>query len=547
MNNDVSTPSLMDQLKHSLSLSSPNRALRALIFEYALVSAFIGLNPFPGLFSVSLVLVGIVTFLLMRAIGKRQGYPNGQDILAIAGNLFGGLGAFIMASLAWLTFILLGIYAPAIKPLALSAAYFTFTWIAGQATNQYYATGKAKETQVLESIPEEKQLQIAVGSTDLKRRRILMGLVATGSLITVLHEAFRLREIRFEQIMLSRAARESDTYVNEYLQKAFTSDTVSVEKIQAIKDSIRLTPPNIPYNRDISKKLIRFNRLGTEQYLTGTIVNGYEGEVQTLPSFEPALMSEYTQVGSIIGPEEATTTQKVEVGDTPDETPFIADPLRENLDQLQSIVEGVAGQVVVLKWLNPVYWGFVLTSPDHSVIVFRGTQQTSEWVQNAMARQTFPSPLSSFEFQGKVHKGFATIYSSIADQVVELAKQLDPSRPVYITGHSLGSSIATLAAMDIALRVPTLKDQIQLYSYAGPRVGDITFAETHSQLVPNSYRVVNVADAIPTAPPTLVGNLIYAHTGQLWTFVDYSGDVILGHFVSVYKSAVDQDKEQLAS
>lgn len=547
MNNDASTPSLIDQFKHSFWLSSPNRVLRALIFEYALVSAFIGLTPFPGLFSVSLVLVGIVTFLLMRAIGKRQGYPNGQDILAIAGNLFGGLGAFIMASLAWLTFILLGIYAPAIKPLALSAAFFTFTWIAGQATNQYYATGKAKEPQVIESISEEKRLQIAGGGTDLKRRRILMGLVATGSLITVLREAFRLRQIRFEQIILSRAARESDTYVNEYLQKAFTSDTVSVEKIQAIKNSIHLVPPKVPYNRDISKKLIRFNRLGTEQYLTGTIVNGYDGEIQTLPSFEPALMSEYTQVSSIIGSEEATTTQKVEVGDTSDEPPFIADPLRENLDQLQSIVEGVAGQVVVLKWLNPVYWGFVLTSPDHSVIVFRGTQQTSEWVQNAMARQTFPSPLSSFKFQGKVHKGFATIYSSIADQVVELAKQLDPSRPVYITGHSLGSSIATLAAMDIALRVPTLKDQIQLYSYAGPRVGDITFAETHSQLVPNSYRVVNVADAIPTAPPTLVGHLIYAHTGQLWTFVDYSGDVILGHFVSVYKSAVDQDKEQLAS
>ncbi|MGK7936357.1 MAG: hypothetical protein AB4206_11275 [Xenococcaceae cyanobacterium] len=65
-----------------------------------------------------------------------------------------------------------------------------------------------------------------------------------------------------------------------------------------------------------------------------------------------------------------------------------------------------------------------------------------------------------------------------------LAKQLEPTIPCYITGHSLGAAVATLVAMEIAQQVPQLKDQIQLYTFAGPRVGSPKFVQAHSQLIP---------------------------------------------------------------
>ena len=284
--------------------------------------------------------------------------------------------------------------------------------------------------------------------------------------------------------------------------------------------------------------------MGTEQYLTGTIVTNYDGAIADLPSYEP-ILENYTQVATLTGPEEATTKRQLEI---PAEEPDIAilqnDPLRENLNQIEDAVKQIGGQVVTVKWLNPVYWGFVLRSPDNSIISFRGTQQTNEWVQNVLVEQIEHSELSDFEFQGKVHRGFATLYSPIAQQVIEAARKLDPSRPIYITGHSLGASLATLAAMDLAMQLPELREQLRLYTYAGPRVGNVEFAEAHSRLVPNNYRIVNMADSVPTAPPTTVGKLVFAHAGQAWGFVDYSGDLFLGHFVSVYRKAVDAEQEQ---
>ncbi|MDY7020014.1 MAG: hypothetical protein SWJ54_01465 [Cyanobacteriota bacterium] len=545
MNDNIS--GFIEQVKQSFELRSPHQDIRILIFEYALIAALIGFNPFPNLFSFSLILIGILCFKMMRDIGRKWGYPKGQDILAIAGNLAGGLGAFTVACLAWGFMIIAAIYFPVLKSFSLAAAYATFTWIIGQATHQYYATGKATETSNESQMTQSLGIasQVAGGGGSLKRRNILYGLLVASSILTGLQTYSEQQQFKREQARLSQLARESDAYIEQYLEQAFTGDTASTEKIQAIKEATNILPPTVPYDREISKLLIRCNRLGTEQYLTGTIVTDYDGSIINLPSYDPRL-DRYTRVATLRGPEEATTKRKLEIPD-PESTVSLLqpDPLRENLDQIEDLVKEVGGQAVTVKWLNPVYWGFVLRSPENSIIAFRGTQQVNEWVQNILAQQVRHTELSLFEFQGQVHRGFATLYSPISRQVIAAARELDPSRPIYITGHSLGASLATLAAMDLAIQVPELKDQLRLYTYAGPRVGNVEFAEAHSRLVPNSYRVVNMADSVPTAPPTTIGKLVFAHSGQVWTFVDYSGDLFLGHFVSVYKKAVDTEQEQL--
>jgi triacylglycerol lipase len=544
MNDNFSA--FLKQVKQRFELRSPSPEIRKLIFEYTLIAILIGLNPFPHLLSFSLILVGLLSLKMMRDIGRKWGYPKGQDILAIAGNLAGGLGAFVMACLVWGLEIVASIYFPVLQSFALAAAYGTFIWIVGQATHQYYATGKAREARDESQMSDSVGIasQIAGGGGSMKRRNMLYGLLAVSTFFTGLNTHIKQQEFRAEQAKLSQLARESDAYVNQYLEQAFTSDTAGTEQIQAIKAATDLLPPTVPYDREMSKLLIRCNRLGTEQYLSGTIVTDYDGSIRNLPSYDDRL-NRYTRVATLRGPEEATTKRKLEIPDEGSQDTLLQpDPLRENLDQVENIVKQVGGQAITVKWLNPVYWGFVLQSPENSIIAFRGTQQTSEWIQNVLAQQVQHNDLSQFEFEGKVHRGFATLYGPIADQVIEAAQQLDSSRPIYITGHSLGASLANLAAMDVAIRLPELRNQLRLYTYAGPRVGDVAFAEAHSRLVPNNYRVVNMADSVPTAPPTSIGRLVFAHAGQAWTFVDYSGDLFLGHFVSVYKKAVDAEQEQ---
>nr|MBA3923579.1 lipase family protein [Nostocaceae cyanobacterium] len=108
---------------------------------------------------------------------------------------------------------------------------------------------------------------------------------------------------------------------------------------------------------------------------------------------------------------------------------------------------------------------------------------------------------------------------------------------------SLGSALATLAAFDLALNVPQLKPQIRLYTYAGPRIGNPNFAQLHSQMVPNSYRISNLADLVPLSPPTVFRKDVYVHVGQSWSFVTQFGDILPNHAVDTYRAAVDNEVE----
>ena len=78
-------------------------------------------------------------------IGKLWRFRRGQDLLAIAGVWFGGLGAAAMSFTAWLTLSGLGVVIPAVKGLALAAALFTLAWGLGQAVNQFYASSDHQE------------------------------------------------------------------------------------------------------------------------------------------------------------------------------------------------------------------------------------------------------------------------------------------------------------------------------------------------------------------------------------------------------------------
>lgn len=157
---------------------------------------------------------------------------------------------------------------------------------------------------------------------------------------------------------------------------------------------------------------------------------------------------------------------------------------------------------------NPIM-GFVgrNDATQTAIVSFRGTETPEDWLKDFDA---LALPFPDIPTAGLVHQGFDAVYQTIRDSViagVDAAKVNATS--MWITGHSLGGAIAILAAIDFAKNaVPPLVSQ--LYTFAGPRVGDDTFKALFDATVPVCYRVVNRWDIVPQLPPPP----LFIHTGQ---------------------------------
>jgi len=370
-----------------------------------------------------------------------------------------------------------------------------------------------------------------------RRRQILLagltfGLVATGT---------RNYQRQRTQSKLEALAREkSQTNLQTNLKETFEADAKKINQTREIQASLKLTPPKVAYERGISKQLIQCSKLGTQQYLAGKVNPSFNGSIQSLPAYTTQLNG-YTQIASFKGLEDVRSSETVEV-DVPGPNhsqPATQDPVENNLDNAQSEIGQTVTQAVKINQLIPVYFGFVLTSKTANIIIFRGTQRTTEWIGDIILFQRNYEGFAN----SKIHSGFADIYKKLAQQTREIASQLNPSLPCYISGHSLGSALATLAAVDLALKVPKLKEQIRLYTYGGPRVGNPNFAQMHSKIVPNSYRIFNLSDSIPLSPPTVFRKDVYVHVGQEWSFLTQYGDILPNHAVDTYRAAINKEVE----
>ncbi|WP_053374164.1 lipase family protein [Paenibacillus sp. FJAT-27812] len=161
-------------------------------------------------------------------------------------------------------------------------------------------------------------------------------------------------------------------------------------------------------------------------------------------------------------------------------------------------------------------FGFVLTSERASVLAFRGSGSAVDWVSDFIAQQTTYRPVKN---TGLTHKGFTDIYMSARTQIFEILKQLPPDRPLFITGHSLGGALATLASIDLALNSEFTPI---VYTFGAPRVGDPKFASSYNAAVATHWRFQNEFDIVPHLP-----TLVYQspNTKQTYYYMHVKGEV----------------------
>jgi predicted lipase len=158
------------------------------------------------------------------------------------------------------------------------------------------------------------------------------------------------------------------------------------------------------------------------------------------------------------------------------------------------------------------FFGFILrgTKEDSNkiYIVFRGTSEKTEWLQNCKIEQVGFSDKDKDKI--KVSKGFKDVYScptdtsiakqtSISKQLKDQLGKLDPSTidSIIITGHSLGGAIASFAALETREIFKNIEPI--LYTFASPRVGNENFANSFTNM-PQCFRVFNTEDIVPNVP-----------------------------------------------
>lgn len=170
---------------------------------------------------------------------------------------------------------------------------------------------------------------------------------------------------------------------------------------------------------------------------------------------------------------------------------------------------------------------YLIGRDDVVIAVFRGTQVpkpggTADPVRGL--EETIRDFLADADFRlvesgsgGFVHAGFKRAIDSIWSEVQpRLAEHVRARRPIWMTGHSLGAALATLAAA-------RLGDVRGLHVFGSPTVGDRGFADAFHL---DAARIVHHRDIVARVP--IFGSrpdnvpVDYVHVGVL-KFIDGAG------------------------
>lgn len=176
--------------------------------------------------------------------------------------------------------------------------------------------------------------------------------------------------------------------------------------------------------------------------------------------------------------------------------PFEEDDL--GLEQLEYSLQ--SGWFNLMKTFNNKgTQAFIAKNDEFAVLAFRGTQP-SKWEDV----RTDLRALKQKTVKGKVHIGFKTAFDDVKDEIVDvLRKSIGKDLPLYITGHSLGAALATVATQELEDEFDDLI--AACYTFGSPRVGDGKYEKS---IKAPFYRIVNTTDIV-TLVPIFLGTFVH--------------------------------------
>lgn len=169
------------------------------------------------------------------------------------------------------------------------------------------------------------------------------------------------------------------------------------------------------------------------------------------------------------------------------------------LNQLKSWSDGFQDVAVFDK--NSTQ-GFVAKHRDLIIVAFRGSDEWQDWLDN-LNLPAIPHNL------GRVHRGFQMALEDVWFEMLETVKSFkDNYQTLWITGHSLGGALATLAAAEQVVEDRPFNG---VYTFGQPRCVDREMARNiNLEAKSRIFRFQNNNDIITRVPQRIMG---YSHVG----------------------------------
>ncbi|KAE9546591.1 hypothetical protein FO519_010197 [Halicephalobus sp. NKZ332] len=161
--------------------------------------------------------------------------------------------------------------------------------------------------------------------------------------------------------------------------------------------------------------------------------------------------------------------------------------------------------------------------PDAGAVVlaFRGSKASAQFLNEAF------DLIFSLSEPGDLYSGNVFAYFANAIQLLwdaglssdlQTYLQNNPTFQLWTFGHSLGGSLATLAANAAVKNGFVTKDKVVVTTMGEPRTGDYDFASDVTSNVPQAYRIVLENDLVPKMPlkPFLAQTNAYHNNFEVW-------------------------------
>lgn len=142
------------------------------------------------------------------------------------------------------------------------------------------------------------------------------------------------------------------------------------------------------------------------------------------------------------------------------------------------------------KTANHVSLYRIRASGEGTIVCFRGTKRTRQWMMNLLVR---PHGWRRFRRESDpdgafLHSGFYVLFKRMRPMLFEALADLP--RPWIFTGHSLGGALATIASV--------VAEGDSLCTFGSPKIANSAFHHVAGQIP--TWRFVNGDDIVPRLP-----------------------------------------------
>uniref|UniRef100_A0A7E4UQN3 Lipase_3 domain-containing protein n=1 Tax=Panagrellus redivivus TaxID=6233 RepID=A0A7E4UQN3_PANRE len=165
----------------------------------------------------------------------------------------------------------------------------------------------------------------------------------------------------------------------------------------------------------------------------------------------------------------------------------------------------------------------VVIDEEAIVLSFRGSvtqHQITEEENSAADKVPFPGGGTVSHY---FYNAFLSVWNGGMKDDAFRFKNKYPNFEVWVTGHSLGGAMASIAAAHISQLKLVSPDKIKMLSFASPMPVDEDWAARYPALVPWAYRVTHHWDLVPHLPLNPIW--LYTHVGEeIW----YNNAMALG-------------------